>query len=578
VHAARRIGQFVTETLDAADATAKMADRLGLTLEELQTFEGFAVTAGSSAKGMATGLRTLAKNAEDFRTGTGEAADAFRTLGIEVEGAGGQLKPLGDLTEESFTKLAEMEDATQRVAFAQRLFGRSGTELLPNLRGGADAVRENIKYAKELAVVFDETGSRTSELANNELYVFQRQMLGLRFQLVKLFLPTLRKTVMSFALAAKRAREWAAVNKGTLMGALKSAGLTAFLGTLGAIVKRFGGIRGVIRAIMPWVNRLFFAFMRFIIPFLIIDDFFAFLDGRKSVIGTLLQEFGLVDDAVKSGKELKKAIQSWIPAIKKAIASITRFFTESAIGFGALMNLFFDGNKDNQAIFESTFAKNTNTIQAFFDWIGTNITSYLYAPFKWALEGISWLFVWLATGALRIIQGIGSVLTQVFTGAIRIVGNAVAWLVSWIDMLFGTNLAGAVKGATDNIVKGFDSAWKKASAGISGLVKEIQNTGRMIKNLITDPIGEAAKIATGSTDEEFEANIASINEMNRKAAAQRSARRSGQAITVNNNQQTTVQVTPPPGAGVGGFGRAIAAGVARSNAAQSNKATLAAVR
>jgi hypothetical protein len=573
--AAQQLASFVSETIDAAAAMGKFATQARVGFDEFQQWEALGGTVGAEADDVRDALTDMADRVEDFAArGAGEGADIFEKMDLSLKNADGTLRSATDVFSDLAVGLAEMEDQTEAAGLAIRVFGDSGMRLLPALGSTREEIERNLARAKEFGVVFDKDFSVAASNAKREIFFFQRQMLGLRVQLVRLFLPSIQSTTAWLVRAAKAANDWAKANRTKLATGLKAAGLTAFIGLLSRIVTRFGGIQGVIRTLLPWVNRLVGAFMRFLIPFLILDDLFAFLEGRRSIIGTILEEFGIVDDAAKSGEELTRVIMSWVPALKAAGAVTTRFFTETAIAIGALVGMWTSADDDMAADFEGVFARNTRTIAAFFDWFGSFVPGQLTTPWQASAVLIAALWQTMIAGLLDVTGWFARTLGAFFSSAIQSIGDSVAWLVSWIDTLLGTNLAGSVAIATGNIRSSFDAAWQAAAGGIEGLAARVRQIGADIRELILNPITQAAKLATGSTEAQFAADI---ERFNAQQIAQVRARSGGGATTVNQSTQTTVQVTAQPGQSPGALGRAIGSEVGAVSA-RSNKAVLAAVR
>lgn len=564
VVAVQRLAGYVQETLNAADATLEAADALGVSIEEFQTFESFASTSGSSAEEMSGAMRVLARNAE---SGAAEFAD----LGVKVKNADGSLKGLGEITEQTLIGLAGLEDSTKRVALAQKLLGRGGASLLPGLGAGREGVEQAIQAAKDLGVVFDRDMAESASAANDEIFYLTRQWQGLRATLVKLALPAIRQGVAWTIRAIRSTREWASTHSGLLLRSLRAGGLTAFIGVLGNIVSRFGGIRGVIQKLMPFVNRLLMMFLRFALPALILEDFFGFLEGKDSLIGRILKEFGLIDDTVAAGKELKKVIVEWIPSLRNAAKGAVRFFTEVLIGLGALVGMWSNAGTDMGDDFESLFMKNTRTIFDFFSWLGSFVPNNLFTPWQWGVQMIIGIWTWCVAAVIGLVQGVAGTLVGQFTGAVAAVGAIVAWLVSWIDALFGTNLAGAVLSATGNIVSAFTGAWQSASDGLSELIAKIEGVGQTIQDVITSPLTTLPNLFAGTTDADISAMTREQNARSRAAARARSER----AGNVTQNNTTNVTVTAPSNTPAA---TARAAGGAVTKANRDNLRTLGAVR
>lgn len=154
--AIREMVRMVNETARLSDELAKMSRRTGFTVE---TLNGLTQAAEKSAVGqeqLEVGLRQLNKNLLDFTRGTGEARKSFEALGITGEQAAGLLKT----PEEAFLtiadRLSKIRDVGVRGAEAMRIFGESGTKLLPLLNQGRDAIAGQIEELQKLRPITTE--------------------------------------------------------------------------------------------------------------------------------------------------------------------------------------------------------------------------------------------------------------------------------------------------------------------------------------------------------------------------------------------------------------------------------------
>jgi hypothetical protein len=127
---------IVKSTADYADNLAKKSRQLGVSVELLSELNLAARIGGASLDSLATGLRRLAVNAVDASRGTGEARHAFVQLGIAVTDTEGKMKSQRDLLLEVADRFQKMPDGIHKTAAAQRIFGRSGSELIPVLNMG----------------------------------------------------------------------------------------------------------------------------------------------------------------------------------------------------------------------------------------------------------------------------------------------------------------------------------------------------------------------------------------------------------------------------------------------------------
>lgn len=291
--------QWTQETLKAADAVGKSAASLGMATDEYQAWSAFASEAGASTEHLAGTVKTLAKNMDTVATtGKGPAADAFRTLGIEVTDSEGKLRNMSDVLLETGGKLGELESDTQRLAIAQVLAGEGALKMLPGFKNGTKAAEEQMATLRELAVVYDDQLIGEIEAANDEMGRMKMQMEGLWAQGVNAVLPMFRGFVRFMTPIGVGMKQLAANTNffQAALGALGVGGLQMLLTKVGALITRFGGWQRIALAL----GRVL---MRFAVPFLLFEDFITFMQGGDSVIGRFLDKMlgvGTAEAVVKS--------------------------------------------------------------------------------------------------------------------------------------------------------------------------------------------------------------------------------------------------------------------------------------
>lgn len=133
---------------DSADALKHLADRVGTNVESLARYEQAAKLADTTLEGLGASLGKLsifmAQNAN-------EAA----RLGITARDPVEAFAQLADV-------VARVEDPARRNALAMRVLGRSYEEVMPLLKQGGDALREQTAaagpYARKMAELSEEAG------------------------------------------------------------------------------------------------------------------------------------------------------------------------------------------------------------------------------------------------------------------------------------------------------------------------------------------------------------------------------------------------------------------------------------
>lgn len=124
---------LINEATEAAAQLENLAKSTGTSVEGLSQLKAAAALSGTAFEQVVVGLERMAKQMSDASLGGGKAEIAFRAMGLSVRDSGGQLKSTESFILEFAEKLSQMENQTQRVAYAQAAFGRGGAALIPFL-------------------------------------------------------------------------------------------------------------------------------------------------------------------------------------------------------------------------------------------------------------------------------------------------------------------------------------------------------------------------------------------------------------------------------------------------------------
>jgi hypothetical protein len=138
------------ELLDQLD---KLAEKTGLTVEQLSVLRYQGELANIPLEDLAKGTQKLAKTMAAAAGGNAEAGATFKALGIDVKDSSGGLKGFDVVLGEVADRFASYEDGPAKAALAQRLFGKSGAELIPLLNAGSEGLARQKKEASELGLV-----------------------------------------------------------------------------------------------------------------------------------------------------------------------------------------------------------------------------------------------------------------------------------------------------------------------------------------------------------------------------------------------------------------------------------------
>lgn len=144
----------------------KEAETLGLSVE---TWTGLKGAAGGEAEALATGMRHLARNAEELK---GQTVDkAFLRIADEIKG---------------------MSSQSERAQAAFRAFGKQGQELLPLLAKGSDGIKANVEHLKEMGLVIKDADATKASAALKSIKEAGLEIKGAMTQVAIAFAPVIK--------------------------------------------------------------------------------------------------------------------------------------------------------------------------------------------------------------------------------------------------------------------------------------------------------------------------------------------------------------------------------------------------
>lgn len=108
-------------------------------------------------------LVTAGKAYEKVSDDSGDAAKAFSALGISVTDASGQFKSSERLFIEAGEAIRNVRTDTERTALAMKIFGRSGSDLLPLFLDTKGSVTELMAEASRLGVIMSSEGAEAAD-------------------------------------------------------------------------------------------------------------------------------------------------------------------------------------------------------------------------------------------------------------------------------------------------------------------------------------------------------------------------------------------------------------------------------
>lgn len=152
------VGALASSSMDmskTADDLLTLSTQTGLTTDQLQEFEYASELVDVSTDTLQGSLVKLTNNMQTAATGTGSAAEAFKTLKVKVADSQGHLKNNYDVFLQTIDALGKMKNETERDALAMDIFGKSATDLNPLIEAGSGKLKELAEQAHEVGYVVD---------------------------------------------------------------------------------------------------------------------------------------------------------------------------------------------------------------------------------------------------------------------------------------------------------------------------------------------------------------------------------------------------------------------------------------
>lgn len=156
------------DAADFADNIATLSSTTGIDTDSLQEMSYMADLVDVSLETVTGSMTKLVKNMDSAKSGTGAAADAFKTLGVDVMDGNKHLRNSQDVFNEVINALGGIENETERDALAMQIFGKSARDLNPMIEAGSDALEDLRNEAHDVGYVLgEESLENLNELQNS---------------------------------------------------------------------------------------------------------------------------------------------------------------------------------------------------------------------------------------------------------------------------------------------------------------------------------------------------------------------------------------------------------------------------
>lgn len=148
--------ELTKQVADVGDKIDKTSQKIGMSRKAYQEWDYIMSQNGGSVDSLQQGFKTLTTQMEGVQKGSKDSVKAFASLGVSVKDNNGKFRNQEDVFNDSIRALQKIKDPAKQAMLANRLFGRSATELRPLLNQEAEAVDELRNKANKLGLIISD--------------------------------------------------------------------------------------------------------------------------------------------------------------------------------------------------------------------------------------------------------------------------------------------------------------------------------------------------------------------------------------------------------------------------------------
>jgi len=187
---------MVKMRMTAIDNLAKTADKIGVTTEALVGLQYAAELTGVSTNTMNMALQRMTRRVAEAAVGTGEAKGALAELGLVA--ADLQRLPLDVQMQQIANAMQGVENQSDRVRLAMKLFDSEGVALVNTLALGETGLQDMAREAEKLGIAISRVDAAQIEAANDNVTRAQSAFDGFANQITVALSPAISELAANF--------------------------------------------------------------------------------------------------------------------------------------------------------------------------------------------------------------------------------------------------------------------------------------------------------------------------------------------------------------------------------------------
>ena len=152
----------------------------------------------ASMQAVESTAHSFTRRISQIQRGTGDAADAFNALGLELHDQNGQLRRSEDLYFDVIRSLSDVENETQRNVYAMSLLGRQAAQMNNVLDASGDDIDRLRKRSHELGLVMSTENIESAKEFADMTGELKMQFAGLTREIGMEFIPILKMDLIPY--------------------------------------------------------------------------------------------------------------------------------------------------------------------------------------------------------------------------------------------------------------------------------------------------------------------------------------------------------------------------------------------
>ena len=206
------IRDSINESREYADNILTLSTNFDIATDSLQAYQYMAELTDTSVDTITGSISRLTRNMDAARNGTGDAADTFRLLGVQVTGNNGELRDAEEVFLQLIDRLGKISNETERDALSMKIFGRSAQDLNSLIAVGADGIAAYTKEAEDMGYILSGDSLRALGEMDDQFQRLDNQMTALKNQIAVEMAPAIIELTQDFLDFAKSA-DWKEIGR-----------------------------------------------------------------------------------------------------------------------------------------------------------------------------------------------------------------------------------------------------------------------------------------------------------------------------------------------------------------------------